>query len=108
MEVIKESEDKRINAACHNSSLDNLPHTNNTGVSTAVDKIKLTPDVWSKDPLATNLYNNFPTSPIIIVPPIPKPANEDKENDTIDNDEAAEIEEAILGSTTIDGRRRST
>jgi hypothetical protein len=43
VKVIKESEDECINAACHNASLDDLPHTNNTGVSTAVDKIKLPP-----------------------------------------------------------------
>ncbi len=108
VEVIKESEDECINAACRNSSLDNLPRTNNTGVSTVVDKIELTPNVWPKDPSATNLYNNIPTPPTIIVPPIPEPADKDKEDDTIDNNEAAEIEEAVLGSTIIDGHRCST
>ncbi len=73
-----------------------------------VNEIKLPPDVWSKDPLATNLYNDVPTPPTIIVPLAPEPANEDKEDDTIDNDEAAEIEEAILGSMIIDGHHRST
>jgi hypothetical protein len=108
VEVIKESEDKCINAACRNASLDNLPCINNTGVSTAVDKIELPPVVWSEDPLATNLYNDFPTPPTIIIPLSPEPTNEDKEDDTIDDNNAAEIEEAILGSTIIDGCRRST
>ncbi len=108
MEVIKESEDERINAACRNASLNNLPRTNNTGVSTAVDKIKLSPNALSEDALATNLYNNFPTPPSIIVPPAPEPAGEDKEDDMIDDNKAAEIEEAVLGSTIIDGRHCST
>ena len=73
-----------------------------------VDKIKLPPDVWPEDPLATNLYNDFPTPLTIIVPPAPEPANEDEEDDTIDDDEAAEIEEAVLGSRIINGCRCST
>ena len=53
------------------------------------------------------------THPTLVVPPTPiNMTNTDNEN-TIPDDEsldanAAEMEEAVLGSTTVDGRRRST
>ncbi len=109
VKVIEESDDKRIYAGQHNASLDDLP-CKTTGVSTAVDEVQI--DQWTNLP-DDDIYHDMPTHPTLVVPPTPfNMTNTDDDEDITDDElldaEAAEMEEAILGSTTIDGRRRST
>jgi hypothetical protein len=103
VEVIEESKDKCIYAVQCNASLDNLPHKP-TGVSTAVVKIE---DNWTDLPEEDDIYNNLPTQPTIIVSPTPILDEDIADNETV-NTKAGKLEEAILGSTTIDRRRCST
>ncbi len=110
VEVIEESANKHIYAVQCNVSLDDLP-CRTTGVSTAVDEVQL--DHWANPPDKNNLYHDIPMHPTLVVPPIPiHMTNIDDDDNATDNKtidaEAAEMEEAVLGSTTIDGRRRST
>ncbi len=104
VEVIEESKDKRIYAAQCNISLDDLPHKP-TGVSTAVNKIKV--DNWTDLSEENNIYHNLPTHPRIVIPPTPILDN-DIANNKMVNTKAAELEEAILGYTTINRCRHST
>jgi hypothetical protein len=110
VEVIKESNDERIYAAQCNASLDNLP-CRTTGVSTMVDEVQI--DHWTNLLDKNDIYHDIPMHPTLVVPPIPIHMTDiDNDNDTTDNKtlnaKAAKMEEAILGSTTIDGRHRST
>jgi hypothetical protein len=87
-----------------NASLDDLPHKP-TGVSTAVDEIEV--DNWTNLPEENDIYHDLPTQPTIVVPPTPILDQDIPEDQTV-NTEAAELEEAILGSTKINGRCCST
>ncbi len=74
-------------------------------MSTAVNKIEV--NNWANLPEEDDIYHDLPSQPTILVPPTPI-LDEDMDNDESVNAEAAELEEEILGSTTIDGRRCST
>ncbi len=74
-------------------------------MSTAVDKIEV--DNWANLLEEDDIYHDLPTQPTIVVPLTPI-LDEDMDNDKSVNAKAAELEENILGSITIDGRRRST
>jgi hypothetical protein len=104
VKVIDESADEHIYAAQHNASLDNLPHKP-TGVSTAVDEIKV--DNWANLPEEDDIYHDLPAQLTIVIPPTPI-LDKDMDDDKSVNAKAAELEEEILGSTTIDGQHRST
>ncbi len=104
IKVIEESKDEHIYAAQCNASLDNLPHKP-TEVSTAVDEIKV--DNWDNLPEEDDIYHDLPAQPTIFVPPTPILDKDMDDNKSV-NAKAAELEEEILGSTTINGRRCST
>ncbi len=74
-------------------------------MSTTIDKIKV--NNWTDLPEEVNIYHNLPTQPTIVVPPT-LILNEDIANNKMVNTNADELEEAILGSTTINGRNCST
>jgi hypothetical protein len=110
VEVIEESNYKRIYAAQCNVSLDDLP-CRTTGVSTAVDEVQI--DHWANPPDKNDLYHDIAMHPTLVVPPIPIHMTDiDDDNNATDdetiNAKAAKMEEAVLGSTTINGRRLST
>ncbi len=80
-------------------------------MSTAVDEVQL--DHWANPPDENDLYHDIPMHPTLVVPPIPIHMTDidDDDNTTDDktiNAKAAKMEEAVLGSTTIDGRCCST
>jgi hypothetical protein len=104
VEVIEEREDEHIYAAQCNASLGDLPRKP-TGVSTAVNKIEV--DNWANLPEEDDIYHDLPAQPTIVVPPTPI-LDKDMDNNESVNAKAAKLEEEIFGSTTIDGRRRST
>ncbi len=104
VEVIKESKDEHIYAAQCNASLDDLPHKP-TGVSTAVDEIKV--DNWANLPEEDDIYHDLPAQPTIVVPSTPI-LDKDMDDKKSVNAKAAKLEEEILRSTTIDRQRRST
>jgi hypothetical protein len=80
-------------------------------VSTAVDEVQI--DHWA-DPLDKNdLYHDIPMHLTLVVPPIPIHMTNIDDDDNATDDKtidakAAKMEEAVLGSTTINGRRCST
>jgi hypothetical protein len=74
-------------------------------VSTAVDEIEV--DNWADLPEEDDIYHDLPTQPTIVVPPTPI-LDEDMDDDESVDTKAAKLEEEILGSTTINGRHRST
>ena len=74
-------------------------------MSTAVDKIKV--DNWANLPEEDDIYHDLPAQPTIVVPPTPILDKGMDDDESVDA-KAAELEEAILGLTTIDGRRHST
>ncbi len=109
VKVIEESDDEQVYAAQRNSSLDDLPYKT-TGVSTAVDEVQI--DQWNDLP-DDDIYHDMTTHPTLVVPPTHiNTTNTDDENNIPDDKsldaDIAEMEEAILGSTTIDGCRHST
>ncbi len=71
-------------------------------MSTAVDEIKV--NNWADLPEEDDIYHDLPTQPTIIVPPTPILDEDMDDNESVDA-KATELEEAILGSTTINGRR---
>jgi hypothetical protein len=80
-------------------------------VSTGVNEVQL--DHWADHPDKNDLYHDIPMHPTLEVPPIPiHMTNIDDDDNATDNKtidaEAAEMEEAVLGSTTIDRRCCST
>jgi hypothetical protein len=101
VEIIEESKDKRIYAAQFNASLNDLPQQN-AGASTAIDKAD-TFEFFEDD---ANLFHELPTPPTLLIPP--EMIMDDNAENPVNNKEAAKIKEAILGSTTVDGLRRST
>jgi hypothetical protein len=74
-------------------------------VSTAVNEIKV--DNWANPPEEDDIYHDLPAQPTIVVPPTPI-LDKDMDNNESADAKAAKLEEEILGSTTIDGRRRSS
>ncbi len=74
-------------------------------MSTAVNKIKV--DNWANPPEEDDIYHALPAQPMIVVPPTPILDKYMDNNESVDA-KAAELEEEILRSTTINGRRRST
>jgi hypothetical protein len=64
-------------------------------------------DNWANPPEEDDIYHDLPTQPTIAIPPTPI-LDKDMDDDESVDAKAAELEEEILGSTTIDGRRRST
>jgi hypothetical protein len=74
-------------------------------VSTAVNKIEV--DNWATPPEEDDIYHDLPAQPTIVVPLTPILDKDMYDNESVDA-EATKLEEEILGSTTIDGRRRST
>jgi hypothetical protein len=109
VEVIEKSDEEQVYAAQRNASLDDLPYKT-TGVSTAVDEVQI--DQWTDLP-DDDIYHDMTTHPTLLVPPTPiNMTNTNDENNIPDikslDAVAAEMEEAVLGSTTIDGCRRST
>jgi hypothetical protein len=84
VEIIEGSKDKCIYAAQCNASLDDLPQQN-AGVSTAINKV----DTFKFPEDDDDPFHELPTPPTL-------------------HEEAAEIKEAILGSTTVNGLCRST
>ncbi len=80
-------------------------------MSTTVDEVQI--DHWANPPDKNNLYHDIPMHPTLIVSPIPIHMTDiDNDNNATDdktiNAKAAEMEEAVLGSTTIDERCHST
>ncbi len=75
-------------------------------MSTAVDEVQI--NHWA-DPLdKNNLHRDIPMHPTLVLPPIPiHMTNIDDDNNATDDEtidaKAAKMEEAVLGSTTIDG-----
>ncbi len=80
-------------------------------MSTTIDEVQI--DHWANPPDENDLYHDIPMHPTLVVPPIPIHMTniDDDDNATDDktiNAEAAKMEEAVLGSTTIDRRHCST
>jgi hypothetical protein len=80
-------------------------------MSTEVDEVQL--DHWADPPNKNNLYHDIPMHPTLVVPSIPIHMTDIDNDDNATDDktidaEAAKMEEAVLGSTTIDRRRSST
>ncbi len=84
-----------------NSSLDDLPHKT-AGVSTAVDEV----DTFKFPEDNPNLFHKLDTPPTLLVPTVLM--MDDNNENPVDDKEAVNIEAIVLGSTTIDGLRRST
>jgi hypothetical protein len=101
VEIIEESKDKHIYAAQCNVSLDDLSQQN-AGVSTAINKVN-TFEFPEDD---ANPFHKLPTPPTLLIPP--EMITDNNAKNPVGNKEAAKIEEAILGSTTVDGLRCST
>jgi hypothetical protein len=98
VKIIDESEYKHIYAAQCNASLDYLPQQN-AGVSTAVDKV----DTFRFLEDDADPFHKLPTLPTLLIPP--EMITDDDAENPVDNKEAVKIEEAILGSTTVEGLR---
>jgi hypothetical protein len=101
VKIIDKSKDKHIYTAQCNASLDNLSQKN-AGVSTAIDEVN-TFEFPDDDP---DLFHKLPTLPTLLIPP--KMITDDYAEDPVDNKEAAEIKENVLGSTTVGNLRCST
>jgi hypothetical protein len=101
IQIIEESYDKHVYAAQCNASLDDLPHKT-PGVSIDADKVdtfKIPTD--NPDP-----FHKPPILPILLVPL--EMMMDDDAKDPVNDEEAAEIEDAVFGSTTVDGLCCST